>query len=238
MGLERTQELLIAEFDIGNMSILWSGALLVPAIVLYAIHSPTARDARRMAAWMASAALLHRYSASSETTLDEDLRACGKPDPLEMLFRNLRRSIQVRKITAVAEDFAGTFMDRGALFATYIALHHSGARDIVTGQKVTLMGARTLLHRHHIWPKAGFAKNDRRDADRIANLAFLLQDANQSLGKEQPAKYLPRLDRKYVRSQCIPLEESAYTTYEEFCKKRRKALAEAFNSFLNDARAK
>jgi hypothetical protein len=65
------------EFGLVNMDILWSGALLVPVIALCESTSPRHLNPKGIAGWLAMAALLHRYSASTETALEQDLRACS-----------------------------------------------------------------------------------------------------------------------------------------------------------------
>jgi hypothetical protein len=71
---------------VNNMDILWSGSLVVPIIALCATKSPRQRDPAGLVAWLALAALLHRYSGSSESTLDQDLKACRENDPIGALL--------------------------------------------------------------------------------------------------------------------------------------------------------
>ena len=71
-------ELVRSEFGLVNMDILWSGALLVPPIALCATTGPRERDTQGIAGWLAMAALLHRYSKSTESALDQDLKACRR----------------------------------------------------------------------------------------------------------------------------------------------------------------
>ena len=78
---EQAIGLIRGELGLVNMDILWSGALVVPLIALCATMSPRQRDSRELAGWLALAALYHRYSGSSETALDQDLRACRYAGP-------------------------------------------------------------------------------------------------------------------------------------------------------------
>ena len=114
---EQAIGLIRSELGLVNMEILWSGALLVPLIVLCATLLPRQRDSRELVGWLALAALLHRYSGSSETTLDQDLRACRDADPVGALLANLR---QLRgSLAASSSDFAGSLNDRSGLLAAY-----------------------------------------------------------------------------------------------------------------------
>jgi hypothetical protein len=75
---EQALGLVRSELGLVNMTILWSGALLVPLIVLCAITPARQRDSRALVAWLALAALLHRYSGSSETA---STRICAPAAP-------------------------------------------------------------------------------------------------------------------------------------------------------------
>jgi hypothetical protein len=119
---EQAIGLIRSELGLVNMDILWSGSLLVPVIVLCATLSPRKRDSKGLMGWLALAALLHRYSGSSETRLDEDLKACREADPIGALLTNLRQRRPA--LVAYPADFAGALADRSGLLALYIACMH------------------------------------------------------------------------------------------------------------------
>jgi hypothetical protein len=130
---EQAIGLVRSELGLVNMEILWSGALLVPLIVLCATTRPRERESRALVAWLALAALLHRYSGSSETALDQDLRACRASDPIGSLLANLR--LVRSSLTADAHDFKGALNDRSGLLAVYIACMQRGVLDFFSGGK-------------------------------------------------------------------------------------------------------
>jgi hypothetical protein len=142
---EQAIGLIRSELGLVNMDILWSGSLLVPIIALCATMPPRQRDSKGLVGWLALATLLHRYSGSSETRLDEDLRACRETDPIGALLKNLRQ----RRLALLAEpaDFSGALNDRSGLLALYIACMHRGILDFYTGTKVLLQND---VDRHHI----------------------------------------------------------------------------------------
>jgi len=229
---EQTIGLIRSELGLVNMEILWSGALLVPLIVLCATTPPRDRDSRALIGWLALGALLHRYSGSSETSLDQDLRACRDPDPIGALLGNLR---QVRpSLTATPNDFAGALNDRSGLLAAYVACVHRGILDFFTGGKVLLQNA---VDKHHILPRGQFPESIRSTADNIANVVFIGGDVNRSIGQSGPEVYLRRIKPRILESQCIPMEKSlwAIDQADEFWSARRVLLAEAFNDFLRQA---
>jgi hypothetical protein len=73
----------------------------------------------------------------------------------------------------------------------------------------------------------------KRASDVVANTAFILRDANQSVGKNPPSVTLRDLDAKTLQSQCIPEDAALWGEgrHEELWAARRTLLAEAFNDF-------
>ena len=221
-----------SELGLMNMDILWSGALLVPVIAILATTPSRTRNPEAMMAWLALATLLHRYSGSSETALDQDLRACRDDDPIGGLLRNLRQHRP--SLLAKPRDFAGTLSDRSGLLAVYIACKHRGIRDFFTGQKILLQGD---IDRHHILPRRQFAEAVRSHADNVANIAFITSEVNKAISHTGPEVYLSEIDSAILESQCVPLDRSLWSigTAESFYAARRKLLAESFNEFLRGA---
>lgn len=221
-----------SELGLVNMDVLWSGALLVPLIALCAITEPRKRDARGFVAWLSIAALFHRYSKSTESTLDKDLRACRADDPIGKLLTNVRR--EDRDIVALPEDFGGALADKSGLLAMYVACHHRGVKDLFSGGKIVLQ---SHVDRHHILPRAQFPERQQARADCIANIAFISGGANRSVGASAPDVYLAKLPRSVLESQCIPTDESLWRIdrAKEFWDARRGLLAEAFNEHLRDS---
>jgi hypothetical protein len=214
------------------MSVLWSGALLVPVIAMCARLAPKNRRGREMAGWVALASLHHRYSAASDTALDEDLRACRDEDPIGVLRRNLKT--RYRRLKAEPSDFGGKLTDRSALFAAWVACKHRGVSDILTGTKLILQKG---IDRHHILPRGRFELGERPKADTIANIAFVSASNNRSIGDDDPARYLATVKAPVRRSQCVPEQSELWDVdrCEDFWEERRELLAAAFNDYLDDA---
>jgi hypothetical protein len=224
--------LIRSEFGLVNMDILWSGALLVPVIAMVAAASASERDPKGMVGWLALAALLHRYSRSSETALDQDLRACRADDPIGALLKNLRQ--RRTSLLAKSGDFAGAINDRSGLLATYIACKHRGVRDFFTGQNVVLQDD---IDRHHILPRRQFSETDRSSADVVANIAFITSDVNKAISHSGPEVYLSEIKPALLTSQCVPLDHSLWRIRqaEAFFAARRELLADSFNEYLHEA---
>jgi hypothetical protein len=148
-GLNEAKTLLHNELGITGTSILSSGALFVPPIVMCASLGPKERRSSEIAGWVALAAILHRYSGSSATALEQDLRACRDDDPIQSLLKNLRQTRPV--LQAEKGDFDAGLSDRGALFGVYVAGRHLGMVDPFTKEKLVVDRD---LDRHHIFPRA------------------------------------------------------------------------------------
>jgi|GraSoi_2013_40cm_1033754.scaffolds.fasta_scaffold12258_1 hypothetical protein len=221
-----------SELGLVNMDILWSGSLVVPIIALCATKSPRQRDPAGLVAWLALAALLHRYSGSSESTLDQDLKACRENDPIGALLSNLRQ--ERPSLVAEAGDFSGALADRSGLLALYIACLHRGILDFYSGGKVLLQQG---VDRHHILPRAQFPEGNRSTADNVANIAFIVGDVNKSIGQTGPEVYLKRIGLRVLKSQCVPTDEALWSVERapEFWAARRELLAASFNEFLQHA---
>jgi hypothetical protein len=183
-------------------------------------------------AWLALAGLLHRYSRSSDTALDQDLKACREADPIGALLKNLR---QVRStLVALPSDFSGALADRSGLLALYIACMNRGILDFYTGAKILLQDA---VDRHHILARAQFPAHSRARADNVANIAFIVGDVNKSIGQSGPEVYLKRLEPRVLKSQCIPPDQSLWVIdrADDFWESRRELLAASFNEFLRES---
>jgi hypothetical protein len=229
---EKAISIIRSELGLVNMDILWSGSLVVPIIALCATQAPRERDVKGLIAWLALAALLHRYSGASETALDQDLRACRESDPIGALLKNLRQHRPI--LSAEAEDFSGAIADRSGLLALYVSCLKRGILDFYSGGKVLLQQG---VDRHHILPRAQFPENLRAGADTIANIAFVVGDINKAIGLTGPEVYLKQIGPKVLHSQCIPTDKKlwAIEASEDFWAARRELLAQAFNDFLHDS---
>jgi hypothetical protein len=221
-----------SELGLVNMDILWSGAFLVPVMALCAIQSPRDRNAKALTAWLAAAALLHRYSGSAESALDQDLKACRASDPIGALLSNLRREEGSLRVSA--DDFGGALVDKGGLLGTYVACRQRGLRDLFSDGEIILQAR---IERHHVLPRAQFPEKRRPAADCVANVAFVTEPTNRSLSMSGPEVYLGKIPDDVLQTQCIPLDRSLWSIEraEDFWTARRELLAEAFNDFLRMA---
>ena len=77
-----------------------------------------------------------------------------------------------------------------------------------------------------------------READDIANLAFISGRTNRQISDKSPQQYFPELIEKSGQAafdaQCIPTDDSFLhiENYKDFLKERRVRIAERLNEFL------
>ncbi len=148
------------------------------------------------------------------------------------MLSNLRQ--ERPSLVAEAGDFSGALADRSGLLALYIACMHRGILDFYSGGKVLLQQG---VDRHHILPRAQFPEHHRSTADNVANIAFIVGDVNKSIGQTGPEVYLKRIGLRVLKSQCVPTDETLWSTERgpEFWAARRELLAASFNEFLQDS---
>jgi hypothetical protein len=198
-------------------------------------------ESAQLRRWVLLANAKGRYSrGSTETLLDQDLATLRDGGTIDDLVDRLR--LQVGRLEVTAEELRGR-NQRNALFKTmFLAFRQSGAKDWNSSLAIALdhSGAQHKLQFHHIFPKAVLTRENRaaREADDIANLAFIAGRTNRKISDKPPSVYLPRLREEsgpaFLDSQCIPHDESLYelSRYDQFLSRRRELIADRLNAFL------
>ncbi len=203
----------------------------------YKIH---AEEAQRLRHWVLLANAKGRYSrGSSETILDQDLAALRQGKGADELIERLR--LQVGRLDIAPEELEGR-NQRSAIFKTmFLAFRAAGARDWRSNLTIALghKGSQHRLQFHHIFPKAVLKRvYPAREADDIANLAFIGGKTNRQISDKAPSVYLPPFIEKAgsgaFDTQCIPLEPSilGVEAYKQFLAERRRLVATRLNDFL------
>ena len=203
--------------------------------------SPTDEQALRR--WTRLANAKGRYSrGSSETLLDQDLTVVSRDDGISALMDRLR--LQVGRLDIVPEELEGR-NQRSALFKTmFLAFRRADARDWRSNLTIALdhSGRQHRLQFHHIFPKAVLKQHySDREADDIANLAFIGGGTNRSISDKPPSAYIPELLQRSgpdaLSAQAIPITPDLLqvSAYKDFLKERRKRVAEVLNGYLESA---
>ena len=200
----------------------------------------TPEDAQRMRFWILVANAKGRYSrGSSETLLDQDLATLKQGGGAPELIERLRQ--QMGRLDVAPEELEGR-NQRSSLFKTmFLAFRESGAKDWRSNLLIALdhSGSQHRLQFHHIFPKAVLRNSyTSREADDIANLAFIGGKTNRAISAKPPISYFPGLVEKAGQSpfeaQCIPTDPTLLDVpnYKTFLAKRREVVAQRLNEFL------
>ena len=183
-----------------------------------------------------------RYSrGSSETLLDQDLltlRAGGAEELID------RVRLQFGRLDIAPDELEGRNR-RSSLFKTmFLAFRDAGAQDWRSNLVISLShaGAQHQLEFHHIFPKAVLkADYTLREADDIANLAFIGGGTNRAISCKTPKDYLTavldKIGAEGLAKQAIPTDEGLFevASYKAFLAERRKLIAKRLNEFLASA---
>jgi hypothetical protein len=199
-----------------------------------------AEEAQRLRNWVLIANAKGRYSrGSSETLLDQDLATVRQGGGADQLIDRLR--LQVGRLDIAPEELEGR-NQRSALFKTmYLAFRAAGAQDWHSNLAIALghRGAQHRLQFHHIFPKALLKSTyTTREADDIANLAFIGGKTNRQISDKSPSQYFPPLIEKSglasFEAQCIPTDSDllGIEGYKSFLAERRRTVSLRLNEFL------
>jgi hypothetical protein len=228
-----------------------SPALLASPFILIALgyyghkrdYRISADEETHVRSWVLHANAKGRYSrGSSETILDQDLATLRQGGGAAELLERLRN--QVGRLDITPEELEGR-NQRSALFKTmFLAFRKAGAKDWKSNLTIALdhSGAQHRLQFHHIFPKAFLKQTIRgREADDIANLAFIGGRTNRNISAKPPAEYLQEVISKNgvatLEAQRIPVAAELLNleNYKAFLAKRRELIAKALNEFLGKA---
>jgi hypothetical protein len=181
-----------------------------------------------------------RYSrGSSETLVDQDLASLRDGGNILDLIDRLR--LQVGRLDISPDELEGR-NQRSALFKTmFMAFRAADAKDWRSNLTISLdhSGSHHRLQFHHILPKAQLKKSfTSREADDIANMAFIGGKTNRAISDKPPSTYLPPLVAQHgaqvFDAQAIPLEPEILDVphYKAFLAQRRMLIAARLNEFL------
>jgi hypothetical protein len=192
--------------------------------------------------WYVNTFLWGRYAGSTETVLNADLNALqGEGDPLDRLIGLIRQSRG--DLTVTEDDFRA--WSQGARFypLLYMLTRVHDVRDWGTGVPLRneLLGKLAGLELHHIFPKNLLYKGgySRPEVNALANFTFLTKATNLEVTNRDPGEYIPKYEERHpgvLASHWIPMDPELWRieNYSEFLAARRRLLAEAANSFLDE----
>ncbi|MEO7262901.1 MAG: DUF262 domain-containing protein [Jatrophihabitantaceae bacterium] len=191
--------------------------------------------------WVLLANAKGRYSrGSSESLLDQDLATLRDGGGATDLIDRLRS--QVGRLDITPEELRGR-NQRSSLFKTmFLAFRSAGAKDWSSSLAIALdhSGTQHKLQFNHIFAKAVLTRIGRtaREADDVANLAFVAGKTNRFISDRSPRDYLSRLRNESgaasLDAQAIPHDDALLEAgnYDQFLSRRRDLIADCLNLFL------
>ena len=196
----------------------------------------------RLLYWYLQNAMWGRFSASTESTINQDLHQLENMDGgLDRLLDELR--LWRGDLRVKPGHFVGWSIGARFYPVLYLLTRVGEARDWGSGValKRDMLGRGSSLHVHHIFPKARLYKVGRRksEVNALANYAFQTQDTNLAIGAKLPEVYFEEIASKFpgaLESQWIPMDRELWKTenYLDFLDARRELLAAATNRFLDE----
>lgn len=221
---------------IDRLSMMPTNYVLVPLALFFdryqRVSEQQARDLQR---WLYLALIWARYSTSSETTLDQDIKALGEENPVERMIKNIEDKIGPGR-PIQEHELQDQLSNSPFMVMAYVLARRNGAKDWFNGVAI---GEGQTLEYHHIFPKAILAarydlRAQSRIVNQVANLAFLSQRANAKIAASPPNEYLPKTDQARLRAQSVPDDPTLWEPgrFEDFVLKRREMLANATNELL------
>jgi hypothetical protein len=221
------------------------GRYAFPVMTCYLVRNggklQDARQRDKLLYWYIYSFLSGRFTGSTETVLNQDLRMLDDTShALDRLIEQLRLSR--RELSIRPEDFAVSSLGARFYPLLYMLTRVGSARNWGDGLPLSahLLGKLNALQVHHIFPKAILYKHgySKFDVNAIANFCFLTQETNLEIGAKEPIIYFKEIEEKYpgaLASQWVPIDPTLWEVerYKDFLVERRKLLAEAANEFLD-----
>jgi len=196
--------------------------------------------------WFLQASRFSRYSSSSTSSMEEDLREIAESVTLtEALERLLVRIRYVPALTA--DDFMRDYGDTrfGRLLLYLLVLRNKAVDWDQRGIKIGFDGAELLAgfqpQFHHVFPRKFLENQVSADlVDALANIAIIGPTINIRISKQDPMNYIPKykITSEKLRQQLISgkIITTTVKQYPDWVRKRADDLATAGNELLEELR--
>ncbi|MDR1491016.1 MAG: DUF262 domain-containing protein [Desulfovibrio sp.] len=235
------------ELIISGMAAIYSYAFFLLGKCVYTVPQPILRKA--IARWFFASALTARYSSSPETVMEKDMAALRDVTTAQKFADYLENQMALTLTTdywniTLPGNMASSAARSPELAAYFAALNLLDARVLFSKVKVSelmdpgLQPRRSLLERHHLFPKAHLKKigfGTTRQTNQIANMALLEWPQNIHIKDDAPGDYFPRIMgngafteqewQNFARWHALP-EAWETMDYDAFLPARRKLMAQ------------
>ncbi len=201
---------------------------------------------RLISRWFFMSALTGRYTGSPESQMEFDLARFRGLESAEQFVETLS-GICESSLTSdfwnitLPNELATSAARSPSMFAYFAALNLLDARVLFSHRKVSelmdpaIVGTRSSLERHHLFPKAYLKTlgiTDIRKTNQIANFSMVEWGDNLKISDRPPSEYVPLLAGRFSGKE---LERMYYwhalpdgwenLEYEDFLRQRRELMA-------------
>jgi hypothetical protein len=192
--------------------------------------------------WFVQASRFGRYSGSSATSLEEDLKeVANAPNLIEAVVGLSKHLLVSQPIDA--EEFKRDYTDgKFWRFLLYLLVHKNRAQDWdKAGTRLGFDGKELLAdfrpQWHHIYPKKFLNKKvEPEKIDSLANIAVIGPDINIRISNQDPMKYLDKyaISDEKLTQQFVDWNRTDFTidNYDDFLDARASRLASEANDYL------
>jgi len=196
--------------------------------------------------WFLQASRFSRYSSSSTSSMEEDLKEIAESSTLtEALERLLARIRHVPLL--MADDFMRDYGDTrfGRLLLYLLVVRNKSVDWDQRGVRIGFDGAEILAgfqpQFHHVFPKKFLEKQvDDGLIDALANIAIIGPTINIRISKQNPMDYIPKykITAEKLRQQFISgqITNTTVKQYPDWLRGRATELANSGNDFLETLR--
>ena len=234
--LNNTFNFITSHFGINednNLKLIPSEIALI-SLMMYFIKTggkiSTSSELEKLSLWFYAASHYGRYSGTTESVLNVDLRALKEPDPIKVWLASIKRergSLEMRELNGR--------INSTNLFSLYHALRTNNALDWWSG---TSLNNTSNIEFHHIFPKkvlrnARYPDNQIND---IRNIAIVSRKANRKISAMKPEEYfeIEIKDKNRLYSQFVPSDKKYWKVenYLEFLEQREKNIMDHLNQTI------
>lgn len=240
-ALKMAVDFLKTEVGIINREELTSEKVIVLLAYMFSKKMPIDTDTKlrkKVIQWIYSVQLWARYSGSSETLVDRDLKIIESNEPNKAL-NELMTELNPDSRIINAEMFKTHSKNSPAFKIFYLIMKKR------LGERETSKMVMSLLNKkedHHLFPKKLLKKQklDERLINDIANLTFISKKSNLNISDKDPQIYFQNLwdteGETFFDRHLIPKDKNLWKieNYEQFIKKRRELIVEELKLFMDN----
>lgn len=258
-AMDKTIRVLQQGLSLDKSKYLTSKNALVPLLYCFAANRNGKGVERNARKFFLLSQLAEHYGAAAETALRRDFRLLADPsvtprqglaELVDGISREARQYYRGLKIKP--DEVSGAPSKNVLVLLMYILMRQRDATDWGSGQVLDLSDLEPKATQlHHIFPFNFMIKNKavmkqflddgytpaeyRGEVNDIANLTFIGQSKNASIGDTPPWQYLPNeTTREMRRAHFLPQDPDLWKpeNFAEFLEERRKLLSKAMTSLL------